>query len=316
MKRRTFVKLGAAGSLALQFPHIFGAYTSEKLGDIPKRVLGKTGEKVTVLGFGGIALRNNGQDFANELIALAYDRGISYYDIAPSYGDSQELMGPALKPYRKKVFLACKTQARDKQGAIEELHQSLEHLKTDHVDLYQFHALSKMEQVDQIFGPDGAMETFQQAKKDGKIRYIGFSAHNEAVALKAMELFDFDSILYPINCVCWYNGDFGPKVVETARKKNMGIMAIKAIAKSRLDGDEASYPNLWYHPYEEDDLIEKSLQFTLSKDITGTVHAGDSIFMKKTLQVIEGSKEFKAPGKKEIMAMIKDIKPIFSHPAT
>jgi predicted aldo/keto reductase-like oxidoreductase len=316
MKRRSFVKLGAAGSLALQFPHIFGAYTSEKLGDIPKRVLGKTGEKVTVLGFGGIALRNNGQDFANELIALAYDRGISYYDIAPSYGDSQELMGPALKPYRNKTFLACKTQARDRQGSLEELHQSLEHLKTDHVDLYQFHALSKMEQVDQIFGPDGAMETFQKARQDGKIRFIGFSAHNEAVALKAMDMFDFDSILYPINCVCWYNGDFGPRVVETARKKNMGIMAIKAIAKTRLAGDEKSYPNLWYHPYEEDELIEKSLQFTLSKDITGTVHAGDSIFMKKTLQVIEGSKEFTAPDKKDIMAMIKDIKPIFNHPET
>ena len=109
MKRRSFVKLSAAGSMALQFPHIFGAYTSEKMGDIPKRVLGKTGEEVTVLGFGGIALRNNGQEFANELIAVAFDRGIRYFDIAPSYGDSQELMGPALKPYREKTFLACKT---------------------------------------------------------------------------------------------------------------------------------------------------------------------------------------------------------------
>ena len=314
MKRRSFVKLGAAGSLALQFPQVFGAYTSEKLGEIPKRVLGKTGEEVTILGFGGIALKNNGQEFANELIAAAFDRGIRYYDIAPSYGDSQELLGPALKPYRKKAFLACKTMARDQQGSEEELHQSLEHLKTDHVDLYQFHALSEMEDLDQIFGPGGAMETFQKAREAGKIRFIGFSAHNEAVALKAMDMFDFDSILYPINCVCWYNGDFGPKVLKTARKKDMGIMAIKAIAKSRISGDENPYPNLWYHPYEEDELIEKSLQFTLSKDITGTVHAGDSIFMKKTLQFIEGKKEFPAPDKKEIMSMIKDIKPIFSHP--
>jgi len=314
MKRRNFVKLSAAGSMALQFPHIFGAYTSEKMGDIPKRVLGKTGEKVTVLGFGGIALRNNGQDFANELVSAAFDRGIRYYDIAPSYGDSQELLGPALKPYRKKTFLACKTQARDKQGALVELHQSLNHLKTEHIDLYQFHALSKMEDLDQIFGPGGAMETFLKARDNGQIRFIGFSAHNEAVALKAMDMFDFDTILYPINCVCWYNGNFGPKVLETARKKDMGVMAIKAIAKNRISGDEKSYPNLWYHPYEEDELIEKSLQFTLSQDITGTVHAGDSIFMKKTLQVIEGNKDFTAPDKDEILSMIKDIKPIFSHP--
>lgn len=314
MKRRSFVKLGAAGSLALQFPNVFGAYASEKKGDIPKRTLGKTGEKVTVLGFGGIALRNNGQEFANELIAAAFDRGIRYYDIAPSYGDSQALLGPALEPYRKKTFLACKTTERDQQGSEEELHQSLEQLKTDHIDLYQFHALSKMEDLDQIFGPGGAMETFLKARDAGKIRFIGFSAHNEAVALKAMDMFDFDSILYPINCVCWYNGNFGPEVLKTARKKDMGIMAIKAIAKNRISGDEKSYPNLWYHPYEEDELIEKSLQFTLSKDITGTVHAGDSIFMKKTLQFIEGKKEFSAPDKKEIMSMIKDIKPIFSHP--
>jgi predicted aldo/keto reductase-like oxidoreductase len=314
MKRRNFVKLSAAGTMAMQFPHIFGAYTSEKMGDIPKRVLGKTGEKVTVLGFGGIALRNNGQDFANELIALAYDRGITYYDIAPTYGDSQELMGPALKPYRKKVFLACKTTERSQQGSEKELQESLDMLKTDHIDLYQFHALSKMEDLDQIFGANGAMETFQKARQAGKISHIGFSAHNEAVALKAMDLFDFDSILYPINCVCWYNGDFGPRVLKKARQKDMGIMAIKAIAKNRLSGDEKSYPNLWYHPYEEDELIAKSLQFTLSQDITGTVHAGDSIFMKKTLQYIEGSKEFTAPDKSEILSMIKDIKPIFSHP--
>ncbi len=317
MKRRSFVKLGAASSLALQFPHVFGAYLSEKKGEIPKRVLGKTGEKVTIVGFGGIALRNNGQDFANELIAAAFDRGIRYYDIAPTYGDSQALLGPALKPYRKKSFLACKTTKRDQQGSVEELHESLEQLKTDHIDLYQFHALSKMEDVDQIFGPGGAAETFRKARDEGKIRFIGFSAHNEEVALKAMDLFDFDSILYPLNCVCWHNGDFGPKVLETARKKNMGFMAIKAIAKTRLSGDENNpYPNLWYEPFTEEEQIEKALQFTLSKDITGTVHAGDSIFMKKTLEFVEGRKEFPAPDQEEILTMIKEIKPIFSHPET
>lgn len=316
MKRRSFVKLSAAGSLALQFPHIFGAYTSEKLGDIPRRALGKTGEKVTVLGFGGIALRNNGQDFANELIALAFDRGIRYFDIAPSYGDSQQLMGPALKPYRKKIFLACKTRERNGEGSEKELHESLDMLKTDHVDLYQFHALTKMEDVDQIFAPGGAMETFQKARQEGKIRFIGFSAHNEEVALKAMDLFDFDTILYPINCVCWHNGNFGPKVLETARKKDMGIMAIKAIAKTRLSGENKTYPNLWYEPFEGDTEIEKALQFTLSKDITGTVHAGDSIFMKKTLQFIEGNREFKEPDPEEILSMIRNVLPIFSHPAT
>jgi predicted aldo/keto reductase-like oxidoreductase len=224
------------------------------------------------------------------------------------------LLGPALEPYRKKSILACKTMKRDKKGAEEELHESLKLLKTDHIDVYQFHALSKMEDVDQIFGSAGAMETFLKARDEGKIRFIGFSAHNEAVALKAMELFDFDTILYPINCVCWHNGNFGPKVFETAKSKDMGILAIKAVARNRVSNDERSYPNMWYDPFEEDKQIEKALQFTLSKDIAGTVHAGDSIFMKKTLQFVEGRKEFSAPDQDEILSMIKDVKPIFSHP--
>jgi aryl-alcohol dehydrogenase-like predicted oxidoreductase len=314
MKRRNFVKIGAAGSMALQFPGVFGAYISESMAEIPKRRLGRTGEKVSIVGFGGIALNNNGQEFANELIAHAFDRGIRYYDVAPTYGDSQALLGPALEPYRKKSILACKTMKRDKKGAEEELHESLKLLKTDHIDVYQFHALSKMEDVDQIFGSAGAMETFLKARDEGKIRFIGFSAHNEAVALKAMELFDFDTILYPINCVCWHNGNFGPKVFETAKSKDMGILAIKAVARNRVSNDERSYPNMWYDPFEEDKQIEKALQFTLSKDIAGTVHAGDSIFMKKTLQFVEGRKEFSAPDQDEILSMIKDVKPIFSHP--
>ena len=314
MKRRNFVKIGAAGSMALQFPGIFGAYISENMTEIPKRTLGKTGEKVSIVGFGGIALRNNGQEFANELIAHAFNRGIRYYDIAPTYGDSQALLGPALEPYRKKSILACKTTKRDKQGAEEELHESLKQLKTDHIDVYQFHSLTTLEDVDQIFGSAGAMETFLKARDEGKIRFIGFSAHNEEVALKAMDMFDFDTILYPINCVCWHNGNFGPKVYETARSKDMGIMAIKAVARNRVSNDQKIYPNLWYEPYEEDNQIEKALQFTLSLDIAGTVHAGDSVFMKKTLEFVEEHKKIKEPDQEQIMSMIKDVKPIFSHP--
>ncbi len=314
MKRRNFVKIGATGSMALQFPGIFGAYVSENMAEIPKRKLGRTGEKVSIVGFGGIALRNNGQEFANELIAHAFDRGIRYYDIAPTYGDSQALLGPALEPYRKKSILACKTTKRDKKGAEEELHESLKQLKTDHLDVYQLHSLSKMEDLDQSFGTAGAMETFLKARDEGKIRFIGFSAHNEEVALKAMDLFDFDTILYPINCVCWYNGNFGPKVFETAKSKDMGILAIKAIARNRVTNDEKSYPNLWYDPFEEDKQIENALQFTLSKDIAATVHAGDSVFMKKTLEFVEEHKKIKAPDQEQILSMIKDVKPIFSHP--
>lgn len=283
--------------------------------DVPTRVLGRTGEKLSIVGFGGIALRNNGQDFANELVPRAYHAGIRYFDVAPGYGDAIELLGPPLEPYRKNVFLACKTMEREKAGSEKELNESLKTLRTDHFDLYQFHAMSEMRDVETIFGRDGAMETFLQAKKDGKIKYIGFSAHNEEVALKMMENFDFDSILYPINCVCWNNGYFGPRVFETARKKRMGILALKAVAKTNLAPGNKPFPNMWYEPFMEDDEVEKALQFTLSKEITATVHAGDSLFMKKTLDFIKSHKSIQAPDGDALKAMVEGISPIFSHPA-
>jgi len=299
--------------MALQFPDILGMY--EGKGEIPRRILGKTGEKLSIVGFGGIALKNNGQEFANKLIPAAFDAGINYFDVSPRYGDAQDRMGPALKDYRKKVFLACKTKFRDKEGAEEDLNKSLKLLKTDHFDLYQFHTVASLEEVDQIFGSRGAMETFRKAKEEGKIRYIGFSAHDEQSALRMMELFEFDTVLYPINCACWKNGNFGPMVYETAQKQDMGILAIKAIAKHRAPKAERLYPNMFYNPFSEEEEIDNALKFTLSKDITATVHAGDSIFMKKTLDFVRRHKVIEPPDDIALNQMVDGVIPVFSNNA-
>lgn len=311
MKRRNFIKISAAAGIGLQFPEILAMY--EAGGEIPKRILGKTGEKLSIVGFGGIALKNNGQAFANKLIPAAFNAGINYYDVSPRYGDSEERMGPALKDYRNNVFLACKTKFRDKKGAEDDLHNSLKLLKTDHFDLYQFHSVGSLDEVDQMFGPGGAVETFVKAKKEGKIRYIGFSAHNEPAALRMMEMFEFDTILYPINCACWKNGNFGPGVYETAKKQDMGVLAIKAIAKQRAKKEDQLYPNMFYNPYSEDEEIDNALKFTLSKDLTATVHAGDSLFMKKTLDFVRRHKTIEAPDDRAINKMVEGIIPVFSN---
>jgi aryl-alcohol dehydrogenase-like predicted oxidoreductase len=315
MRRRNFIRIGAVGGMALPLADVLGMYEKLGSGDIPRRVLGRTGEQLSLVGFGGIALRNNGQDFANELVPRAWHAGINYFDVAPSYGDAQELLGPPLEPFRKDVFLACKTGMRDKEGAEKELHESLRMLRTDHIDLYQFHAMTKMEDVDKVFGPGGAMETFLKARQNGLIRYIGFSAHNEEVALKMMDLFDFDSILYPINCVCWKNGNFGPRVFETARGKGMGVLALKAVAKTRVEEEEQPYPNMWYLPFVEQEEIDNALRFTLSKDLTATVHAGDSLYQKITLDFVKAHKSIDPPDAAALNAMIEGIEPIFRHPA-
>lgn len=164
-----------------------------------KRPLGKTGITLSVVGFGGIIVMNEGIANARRLVAEAVSRGINYFDVAPSYGNAEERLGPALEPYRKSVFLACKTGERTRKKASLELHRSLRRLRTDHVDLYQLHGVTTLKEVDQIMGAGGAMEAFLEARKRGLIRYIGFSAHSEEAALSLLDHFAFDSILFPFN---------------------------------------------------------------------------------------------------------------------
>ena len=197
MKRRTFFK-AAAGSIPLLglFPaSLEGIIRDIKPGLIEKRSLGKTGEKLSVIGFGGIVVADSTTAEASERVSMAIDYGVNYFDVAPTYGNAEIMLGPALEPYRKDVFLACKTTERKKEGSRKELEQSLSHLRTDHFDLYQLHAVTNPEDVDTIFGPDGAMETFLAARKEGKVRFIGFTAHSVEAAMKLMDQFDFDTIL-------------------------------------------------------------------------------------------------------------------------
>jgi len=222
MHRREFLKKGtAAASLAASHriaTSVAQAGESAPQGPIPKRKLGKTGEELSLIALGGMALMDTPQPFANNLVAEAFDRGINYFDVAPEYGNAQERLGPALEPFRKRSFLACKTLMRDKDGSAKELEDSLRKLRTDHVDLYQFHAVTKKAEVEKIFGPGGAMETFQAARQAGKVRFLGFSAHSVENALDMLDRYHFDTILFPINFVLFSQANFGPQVLVPARR--------------------------------------------------------------------------------------------------
>ncbi len=157
MERRDFIKqsaLTAAASAGVRF-----ASAATPTQPIARRPLGKTGEHLSIVGFGGIVVMNEEGNAAKNIVSEAVDRGVNYFDVAPSYGNAQERLGPALEPYRKKCFLACKTEGRTKEDSRKQLEESLRLLKTDHVDLYQFHALTKMTDLDAVLAPGGAMET-------------------------------------------------------------------------------------------------------------------------------------------------------------
>ena len=239
------------------------------------RKLGKTGEKLSVIGFGGIVVMDTTPEEAARYVSEAIDRGVNYFDVAPSYGNAEERLGPALQPYRDRVFLACKTQKRKAAEARNELESSLKKMKTDRFDLYQFHCAASLDDAHKILAPGGALEAVLQARDEGLVRHIGFSAHSEEAALYLLDAFAFDSVLFPINFACWNDGGFGPRLCEKAAEKGTGMLAIKALAKRPLrDGEPRTWAKGWYVPIDTLDEAVPALAFTLSKPVTAALPPG------------------------------------------
>jgi aryl-alcohol dehydrogenase-like predicted oxidoreductase len=317
MKRRKFITVSAMSvPMISMFPANLSSIAREKIGEkIEKRTLGKTGEKLSMIGFGGIVVMDATTAESAERVKLAIDAGINYFDVAPSYGNAEEMLGPALKPYRNEVFLACKTGERKKKGALKELEQSLKNLKTDYFDLYQLHAVTHMEEVDTIFGAGGAMETFLKARDEGKVRFLGFSAHSVEAAMALMERFDFDTILFPFNFATWYAGNFGPQVMEKAKEKEMGILALKAMAwRPWEEGEERTNEKTWYKPLPNREEASKGLRFTLSHPVTAAVPPGHEDLFAMALEL---AKDFTPMDQDEIRAIKEkamNTRPLFTYP--
>ena len=252
-------------------------------------------------------------DEAANRVARAIDLGCNYFDVAPTYGNAQDMLGPALEPYRKNCFLACKTHERHAESAEKEINESLKKLRTDYLDLYQLHALSDAEDVETCFGPGGAMESVLKAKEAGKIRFIGFSAHSQEAALLAMERFDFDTILFPVNFICWHGGNFGPAALAKAKEKGMGILALKAMALTTIpEGTEKPYAKCWYVPIEDENLSSLSLRYTLSMDVTAAIPPGEYPFWTRAVSIVQGGTGISDEEKKELMTYLPGVNPLFS----
>jgi predicted aldo/keto reductase-like oxidoreductase len=274
MKRRDF--LATVALSALDPAYLAAKEKLEKPEQpVPRRKYGRHQDELSIIGFGGLTVSAVTPEEAASFVAQAVDRGINYFDVAPTYGNAQERLGPALKPYRQKCFLACKTTQRDAAGSAKELEQSLKLLQTDHLDLYQLHALTKLEEVDKVFGPGGAMETYETARKDGKVRYIGFSAHSEEAAHAALDRFDFDSILFPLGFPTWMKNKFGPSVHKRAKDAGKGILALKAMAhQSWPNKTGRRWKKAWYEPFDEIDKVALALRFTLHLPVTAMIPPG------------------------------------------
>lgn len=304
MDRRKFVLGSAAARLA-------GA-----AAPLPRRPY-RDGVELSIIGFGGIVVMGYEQPEANRLVAAAWDRGVNYFDVAPSYGDGEAeiKLGPALEPFRKNAFLACKTTRRDAAGARREFEQSLRRLRTGHFDLYQFHAVSSMEDVEKILAPGGAAEFFLKMKQEGKARFLGFSAHHAGAALELMEKFPVDSILFPVNFVCWHEGGFGPQMLEKAKQKGVARLALKGMAHTTWPGQpprrQRKFSKCWYRPLDEPETARLALGWTLSQEVTAAIPPGEAELFELALSIGASWRPLSRAEMEKVAALAHGTEPIF-----
>jgi len=243
MHRREFIKTSAAAAFVASLEPSF-TFASDA-GGMPQRVLGHTGEKVSLIGVGGYHLANTGvtEATAIQVVRAAIDAGVNFLDNSWSYheGESEVRMGKAIRDgYRAKAFLMTKIDGRTAESASQQLDQSLQRLQVDHVDLIQMHQLENLNEPDQVFAADGAVEVLVKAKQAGKVRYIGFTGHTSPkVHLRMLELADqhgflFDAVQMPLNVMDAHYNSFGSEVLPVLQKKNIGVLGMKSIADKHI----------------------------------------------------------------------------------
>uniref|UniRef100_A0A7J2U658 Aldo/keto reductase n=1 Tax=Ignisphaera aggregans TaxID=334771 RepID=A0A7J2U658_9CREN len=235
------------------------------------RRLGRTGFKVSILTIGGcgpgVCPDSNE---AIKAVENAIMEGLNMIDIAPSYGEAEVRLGSLIKKYRDRLVIAEKTLERTYEGAWRELKTTLSRFGVDSIDIYQFHAVKSLEELNSIFSEKGAAKAFLEARDQGLIKYIGITVHADmSVALKALEMFDFDTILIPVYAAAMTiprpENDFRP-VLKIAMDRDIGVIAIKSIAMRRyLPGEEKKYTT-WYKPFDNQEDIDKAVWFTLSQE--------------------------------------------------
>lgn len=233
MKRREFLKAIAVTGIASSLDPVLNAAT----GSIPRRTLGHTGEKVSMVGLGGYHIGNQEEENDSiRIIRTALDEGINFLDNCWDYngGQSELRMGKALRDgYRQKAFLMTKIDGRDTRTAANQIDESLRRLQTDHIDLLQFHEVIRMNDPERIFAAGGGMEAALKAKEAGKIRYIGFTGHKSPEIHRHMlevadqHKFLFDSVQMPLNVMDAHFDSFEKIVLPILVKKNIGVLGMK-----------------------------------------------------------------------------------------
>jgi aryl-alcohol dehydrogenase-like predicted oxidoreductase len=273
------------------------------------RRLGRTEQMSSIIAFGSFALFHATQKEADAALEMALEAGVNHIDVSPIYGKAEERIGSWMGRNGKQFFVGCKTHERTRAEAWESLKRSLDTLKVDSFDLFQFHGVDSIEVLETILGPGGALEAVLEAREQGLLRYIGITGHTPTLQNEALQLFDFDTVMFPLNRVHaahpndW--NDFRP-LLKTARQKDVGVMCIKSVAKRTWENtDRESRPyNTWYEPFDDAEEIRKSLWYTLSQDITLAVMPGE---LKLWPMLIDAAQRFRPLDENEQREVIAEV---------
>lgn len=258
---------------------------------IPTQAFGRTGHTSTRAIFGAAALSNVSQDDADRTLEVLLTYGINHIDVAASYGHAEERVGPWMARHRGDFFLATKTGRRDRDGAREELHRSLDRLRVDSVDLLQFHNLVDPIEWDQALSPGGAIEAALEAREQGLIRFIGVTGHGTQIAAthrRSLERFDFDSVLLPYNYVVMQNPYYATNfeaLLALCKERNVAVQTIKSIARAPWMGREHT-TTTWYEPLQDQAEIDSAVHWVLSRSDVFLNTASDIHLLPKVLDAV------------------------------
>ncbi len=282
-----------------------------------KRRLGRTNHMSTVMIFGGAALYDATPQDASAAIELVRSHGVNHFDVAPSYGKAEELIGPWLADHRSEVFLGCKTLERTRDGAWQELHRSFEKLHVKDFDLYQLHAVGEMEELEQALRPGGAIEALVEARDRGLVRFLGITGHGYRAAevhAAALERFDFDTVMTPLNFVQWadpaWRASF-ERLLEVARARDVGLMIIKTAARGPWSEGPHTHTT-WYRPFDTPEMIEQAVRFVLSQPVTAFAQPGDLSLLPLALAAAENFRPLSEDEQRALVQSAAAYEPLFA----
>jgi len=283
---------------------------------LQQRRFGRSEHLSTVAIFGAAAFGEISQEQADRVMELVIASGVNHIDVAPSYGQAEQRIGPWMRRERGRFFLGCKTLERTRVDAWSELRQSLKRLQSESFDLYQLHAITSFEELDAVTAPGGALEALLEARQAGLIKYIGITGHGvnaPAIYLEALRRFDFDSVTFPLNFVQAGNASYyrdSEELIRQCRLKDVGLMVIKSIAQGPWGGKEQTHTT-WYEPFTEMDQIQPAVNFVLSHAVTGLCTAGDIHLLPLVLKACENYLPLSLEERQKLIEFGRSYEPLF-----